>query len=152
MTIKLIKRFAGAFILLTTLLSTNILAEENYIVIVNSNNDISGTDEQLQLEVKRLFLKQKKKWSNGLKAIALAPDDDTEACDEFVKSVLGMTKTKLDQFWRSARQTSGTTPNKSVRSTNVALRMVKSYDGAFAILSADEGTDLPEGTRKLFAF
>ena len=138
------------FLLLCTFSAVSLA--QDFVVLVNTENTISGSDDELKLEVKRLFLRQKKRWSSGIDATPLAPLEDSEAYDAFLNQVLKMKKSQLEQFWRKARQKSGTTPTRPVRSDRLAIRLVEKREGGFAVISTDSALDLPENTRILFSF
>lgn len=147
-----LKKLALCHFLLLFCAFPSLSLAQDFVVLVNAENTISGSDDELKLEVKRLFLQQKKRWNSGLDAAPLAPLEDSDAYDAFLNQVLKMEKNQLEQFWRKARQKSGTTPTRPVRSDRLAIRLVEKKAGGFAVISTESTFDLPENTRILFAF
>jgi len=123
----------------------------DFALIINNANSYSASEEDMRQEVKRLFLKQKADWSNGVKAKPLGPSPSSPAYNAFVERVLGMSTAQLAQHWLRTKQVSGQTPPRELKD-KLALKLVGRSDGAFTVMDASAAANLPDNLKVLFEF
>ena len=63
--------------------------------------------------------------------------DGSKPQEYFQRHLLGMTQAHLARYWLKQKMTHGLTPPKGVGSDRLAVKYVKKYPGAFAILPID---------------
>lgn len=114
---------------------TALLAGE-YSVIVNAENTFSGTEEQLRNQLKRIFLKFQTSWPDKTDAKVYASPAGSPQMSAFQKSVLGMSQAELASHWLSAKQKSGETPPREVKSARIMSKLVGKYTGAFGVVDS----------------
>lgn len=142
--IKIIKTLGSLIFLLT--INIGLLEASDFLLIVNAENNISGDPVKLQNEVKHLFLKEQKKWSNGIDAKPLSAKSGSEALKAFIKEILIMDSATLAQHWLSAKQKTGDTPPREISSTRSTVKLVARKKGAFGFVLKSE---LPQDTSKI---
>lgn len=122
----------------------------SYAVVGNVKNAVSRSDAQQQ--VKRLFLRQRAAWSNGLAGRAFDRAATTPEHRAFRRVVLDMSKDRLSNYWLSLKQRTGETPPRTIASTRMLIRLVSKYDGSFGVVEEKYTKVLPAGVRVLFTF
>ena len=125
---------------------------ENYALIVNSENPINATTQEIHQEIRRLFLKEKKSWPGGFRAKPLSPKIGSSAYKEFITKFLNMDSAQLAQHWLRIKQTSGETPPREVRSTRIVTKLVGRTKGGFAVIDNADTQKLPATVRVLLNF
>ncbi len=142
-------RFTVALLIIFSF-STSVFSNE-YVVIINADNGYSSdTDEQVKVEVRQFFLKEKTNWPGGIKAKPFGPSSDTPAYTAFLSQVLNMDSAKLAQHWLRQKQMTGKTPPREIKSERLLVKMVAKDKGAVAIVSTK--SELPETVKALLTF
>ena len=146
------KYLGGAILLWIGMLPALGLAGESYAVVVNKDNSFSGTLNEMEHIVARMFLKQQTRWPNDLSS---RPFDRTLESSEhqvFVAHVLKLSERNLAEHWGKMKQLRGDTPPRSIRSPRVLLRLIEKNKGGFGVIKTENVGELPEGVRILFSF
>lgn len=108
-----------------------------YAVIVNSKNTCTQTGDTVKATIKHLFLKQLSKWPDGTAARPYGRGDGDPEQIAFVSSVLDMGDAELARHWLRMKNSSGTTPPRSVSSERMTIKYVAKYEGALGIVRID---------------
>ena len=114
--------------------------QDVYAVIVNEKNTCTQTGNTAKATIKKLFLKQTTKWSDGTdaKPYGRKHGDVEEAA--FLKEILSMGDAELARHWLRMKNLEGTTPPKGVSSDRMLLKYVQKYEGAFGVIKISETT------------
>ena len=110
---------------------------KTYAVIVNVNNACTETGDKARSIVKKLFLKQLKKWPGGRSAKPYGRKKGPEMA-AFLSRVLGMGDAELARHWLKKKNMDGATPPKEVSSARMTLKYVGKHEGALGIVALDE--------------
>ncbi len=124
----------------------------DYVVIVNQKNSVSGDSSALKDQIKQLFLKEKKKWTNSIASKPLSAKKTSEAYKAFVVNVLSMDDASLAQHWLRAKQKTGDTPPRSVSSARSIIKLVGRNEGAFGFIPKVNSQSLDSSVRVLFEY
>ncbi len=127
-------------------------AEETMAVIVNRGNPISGTSEELNNLVARIFLKQQKDWPNDISCRTYDREQDSLEHQQFIERVLNMSEGRLLAHWGKMKQLSGETPPRVIRSSSILLRFIAKHKGGVGIIKQEEVSKLPSSIKVLFTF
>ncbi len=125
------------FLGIVLLASPSMILAGEYSVIVNTANTFSGSEEQLRNQLKRMFLKFQTVWPDDTDARIYASPADSPQMSAFQKSVLGMSQAEVASHWLSAKQRSGETPPREVKSARIMSKLVGKYPGAFGIVDSE---------------
>lgn len=128
------------------------LAGESIAIIVNRNNSLSGTPEELTSLVARLFLKQQRDWPNDVPSRVYDREPDSPEHQLFVERVLKMSEGRLSSHWVKMKQLSGETPPRVIRSRRILLRFIEKHKGGIGIVKTDDVKGLPPSIKVLFKF
>jgi len=142
-------------VLLSSILLASTLVQvmaADYVVIVNQKNSVSGDSSALKNQVKQLFLKEKKKWSNSIACKPLSAKNTSDSYKVFVANVLSMDDASLAQHWLRAKQKTGDTPPRSVSSTRSIIKLVARNEGAFGFIPKADSQSLNSDVKILFEF
>lgn len=135
--------------ILTPTVST-IAAE--YAVVVNKTNNIEGSQEEMQQQVQRIFLKQQTAWAGNIEAFPLDREADDAAHLAFAKVVLQMNVQEISSHWLSLKQQQGQTPPRSVGASSILLKLIGRREGGMGIVSVDDLSNAPGTVKILFRF
>lgn len=146
------KTFKQIFIVLLSLLTfiqhSPAAIAEGYVIVVNAANSSNADTD----EIKNLFLKKRTIWSDGITAEPMARGHGSAEQEAFLKYVLGMTQTELDNYWASEKSKTGATAPREVRSKNILLRQISRKDGSFGVLRKEDAASLPDSVKILMDF
>lgn len=140
--------FVGANLFVASSVSS--VAAADFYVVVNSDNNFGGSEEEAKSLVRRVFLKSTKNWPDGETAVPFSRKDTNEAQIALLASILSMTDAEHGQHWARQKQTTGDTPPRAVGSKSILLRLIKREPGAIGII--DGSGPEPEGVRVLLKF
>ena len=127
-------RFAA--IILLTILSADLFAEEQVIVLANTD------DASLQLrrnEVRNLFMGHRT--LQGLEPVGLAPNHPARIV--FNTRVVGLTESQVQPYWARMRFTGRSRPPRAFADTDALVAYLLQTPGAVGYLPADH--PIPEG-------
>lgn len=143
---NILKRCLVVALVLLSSIHTQAIAE-SYAVIGNVKNKL--TDKEVAQQIKRIYLKQQKRWSNGILATVFDRGEDTSEDRVFRNTVLKMETNELSDHWLGIKQKTGETPPRTITSTRTLLKLISRYEGSFGIISQKETDTLPDGLRVL---
>lgn len=123
---------------------------DSYAVIGNAKNKV--TEENVRHQLKRLYLKQQKRWSNGLTVTVFDRGSGTSEDRAFRNSALNMSLDELADHWLSVKQRTGETPPRTITSTRTLLKLIGRYEGSFGVVSERYINTLPANIRVLMTF
>ena len=127
-------------------------AEETMAIIVNRENPISGTTEELNNLVARIFLKQQKDWPSDILCRTYDRESHSPEHQHFVERILNMSEGRLLAHWGKMKQLSGETPPRVIRSSSILLRFIAKHKGGIGIVKQEEVKKLPSSIKVLFTF
>ena len=112
--------------------------DDDYLIIVNAENDIifSGADGRAYL--RQLFLKERTGWPDGKPVTFLARSEKNTVSVVFRERVLEATQAELRRHWLRQKQTRGETPPRQVSSTRLLMRLVARNETAISVVSKQE--------------
>ena len=139
----------AALIYILSAICTQAIAE-SYAIIGNASNSV--TSESAKQQIKRLYLKQQKKWRSGATATVFDRGEGTMEDKIFRERVLDMDPSACSNHWLSIKQKTGETPPRTIKSTRTLLKLVSRFEGSFGVVNQKEIATLPEGVRVLLAF
>lgn len=122
----------------------------SYAVVGNAKNMVP--ESNVRYQIKRLYLKQQKRWSNGLTATVFDRGSETSEDQAFRDSALNMSLDELSDHWVSVKQRTGETPPRTISSTRTLFKLISRYEGSFGVVSERYLDTLPEGLRVLLIF
>jgi len=121
---------------------------ETYMVVINANNRVSGSDAELREVVSQLYLKQETRWPDDLPALPIARPNDNPATAAFAEAILGTKLEDLEHYWAET----GDSPPDAIGPVRQLLRQVSRTKGAFSVVAAADAKRLPAKVRVLFEF
>ena len=127
-------------------------AGDSFAIIVNSDNPLSGTSEELTSVVRRLFLKQQRDWPNHVSSRVYDREPQSLEHQQFVEQILKMSGGRLSSHWVKMKQVSGDTPPRVIRSHPILLRFIAKHKGGMGIVQMEEVKNLPPTIKVLFTF
>jgi hypothetical protein len=145
-------RINKIFFLLALTIASSSSRAEDYAVIVNPNNTVSGSELMAAEEVRRLFLRETLRWSNGLLSTAISTPSTTKSFMAFRTAVLKMSQEELQAHWLTAEQSGQGGAPRETRSENLVARLVGRDLGSFGIISRKLASQLDGEIRILFTF
>ncbi len=148
--LHLLRFFCVLFVIVS--LATPCFAEETMAIIVNRGNPISGTSEELNHLVARIFLKQQKDWPSDISCRTYDREQDSLEHQQFVEHKLKMSEGRLLAHWGKMKQLSGETPPRVIRSSSILLRFIAKHNGGIGIVKQEEVRKLPSSIKVLFTF
>ena len=125
---------------------------EEFCIVVNQSNAVTGEREEIAGIVRQLFLKQKSEWKSGVEVLPLGRNEGSAAEVAFRANVLSMTSTEFENHWAKLKQIRGETPPREVGSVRILLRTVSRHEGAFGFISKSEIENLPPEVKVLLEF
>ncbi len=128
------------------------LAEDSFAIIVNRDNSLSGTSEELTSLVARLFLKQQRNWPNDVSSRVYDREPGSPEHQKFVEHILKMSEGRLSSHWVKMKQVSGETPPRVIRSKGILLRFIEKHKGGIGIVKSKVAKSLPPSIKVLFRF
>jgi len=143
---------AYGLIMLALVFSSPQVLAGDYVVIVSVKNSFASDDAGMRNEIKRLYLKEKKKWSNGLDGKPLSAKTGSDEQRTFLSDVLHMDPASLAQHWIKSKQKTGDTPPRSVGSARSMIKLVARGEGSFGYISKVNASNLNDKVRILFEF
>ncbi len=123
-------------------------AAETFLVIINANNRVSGSETGLREVVRQLYLKEESRWPDDLPSLPIARPDENAATAAFAQTILGIAPEELETYWAEAEANRP----KAIGPVRELLRQVSRNKGAFSIVAAAEAKKLPAKVRVLFEF
>ena len=144
--------YSAAFALALGGFATPQAHAEDYVVLINADNDFSGDEGAIKTALRTIFLKEKTRWPNGVDAIPLGPTIDNPAYVSFVGNVLGMTPEEVDAHFIRLKQVKGETPPREVGSARILMRTIGKQEGAFGVATKADAAALADGVRILYEF
>ncbi len=121
-----------------------------FAIVVNTANSTSAED--VNSEIRNLYLKKQTAWSNGIDAVPLAREADSPEHEAFLAGILEMSQGDLDGHWASEKSKTGATGPREVGSKSILLRQIGRKEGAFGVVSEADAASLPEGVKILKTF
>lgn len=112
------------------------LAQEPQIVIIV--NKANPTDSLSLAELRRIFMKQTRNWSNGDSVVPVDWDAAADMRKSFSKKVLNRTVTEMTEFWVQQNITAGQNPPSTQKSARALLLFVASVPGAISYVAASD--------------
>lgn len=125
---------------------------EDYAVIVNSDNNFSGSEAKVSNEIRLLFLKEKFRWGNGILSIPIGTPSSSAAFVAFREEVLNMSESQLKSHWVRIKQLNGDPAPREVNSEHLISRLVARDAGSFGIVSKAQADKLKGKVKVLFTF
>lgn len=122
----------------------------SYAVIGNAKNMVP--ESNVRYQIKRLYLKQQKRWSNGVTATVFDRGSESSEDKAFRDSALNMSLEELSDHWLSVKQRTGETPPRTITSTRTLFKLISRYEGSFGVVSESYVDTLPDGIRVLLMF
>lgn len=113
-------------------------AQSKFYALVNTKNDISLTENEIPILLKRLYLKKSTEFPGGKKALFFARRKDSLEEIAFRKTILKLKQSQLEDHWLRMKQTRGLTPPRGIGSTRILLRQLKSRPEAIGVLSEQD--------------
>ena len=123
-----------------------------YLVLVNASNRYFADETELKAQIKALYLKKSPYWPDGELSTPIGRPLESPAQQAFLKEVLGMSATELDEYWRRLEASQGVLPPPEVLSARGLLQRVARNKGAFAVVGERRVRRLPAKVRILFWF
>lgn len=112
--------------------------EQRMVIIVNKANAASS----LTLgELRRIFMKQTRIWTNGTPVVPVDWEATSEMRKSFSRKVLGRSVAEMTEFWVQQSYTQGVGPPSTQKSARAILRFVASVPGAISYVPASEADD-----------
>lgn len=145
-------RINKIFFLLVLTIASGSCRAEDYAVIVNANNTVSGSKLMVMEEVRRLFLRETLRWSNGRLSTVISTPSTTQSFVAFRTAVLQMSQEELQAHWLAAEQSGHSVAPRETRSENLVARLVGRDLGSFGIISRKLASQLGGEIRVLFTF
>ena len=133
--------------------SSPVIAQDSFALIINQENAISGSREEMINLISRLFLKKGKMWPDS--EITCRPFDrakDSRERQNFVAHILEMNEMRLSDHWAKMKQLRGDTPPRKIKSTRILLKLIEKNPGAFGVISRQAASNLPKSVKVLFYF
>ncbi len=112
--------------------------ETTYFVIVNEKNTTDLNIDEKSILLRRLYLKEQTWWPKGGKSLFFARNENSMEEQVFRKIILLISDRQLDDHWIRMKQTRGVTPPRSVNSTRILLRQIKSRPDAVGVISKSD--------------
>ncbi|MCC3860073.1 hypothetical protein [Pseudemcibacter aquimaris] len=129
---------------------TNATAME-YAVIINSENNLSGDEENLKKQVQRVFLKQQTSWGS-IDAYPIGRRETDEVYAHFLSDVLKMNEIEFQAYWLSFKQREGQTPPRKIGTVSRIIKMVERKPGGISFVDMSKVDSLPDTVKVLFHF
>lgn len=126
------------FIAILLCLLSVVASAETYAIVTGASNDFSADDNATTQIAKRLFLKEKKDWPNGLEAKVFDRNADSPEQSAFTKNVLQMSKSEVAEHWLNLKQKTGETPPREVGSTRMLMKFLEKYPGGLSVIKVSE--------------
>ncbi len=123
-----------------------------YSVIINKNNNFSGSESEKRNVVKRLFLKKQAIWANGIKAYPINVKPNSVEYNYFLSNVLEMSEAEISYHWALQKNIYGEAPPKGVRRARTIFRLVAQRDGGVGYINKIYIDELPDTVKVLFDF
>lgn len=123
-----------------------------YAVVVNAANPVLEKGEDARDTVRRVYLKELSAWPGGAESQPFAREAGSPVQTAFVKAVLGMDETAINDHWTRVKQTKGETPPREVGSVNILFRLVGKFEGGLSVVTAEEAASAPAEVKVLFRF
>lgn len=117
---------------------------EDYAIIVNYDNNFSGSEAKISNEIRLLFLKEKFRWGNGILSIPIGTPSSSEAFVAFREEVLNMSEAQLKSHWVRIKQLNGDPAPREVSSEHLISRLVARDAGSFGIISKEKAEKLKD--------
>ena len=102
------------------------------VVIVNKENPVKTLPVA---EVRRIFMKQSRMWSNAEPMVPVDWDSTAAIRDVFSRQVLNRSVREMAEYWVQQSMTQGLSPPSTQRSARAVLRFVASVPGAISYVS-----------------
>ncbi|MGR3220674.1 MAG: hypothetical protein ACUZ8H_12795 [Candidatus Anammoxibacter sp.] len=128
------------------------VAGGEYAVIVNVSNNYNADTDGMKEFVKQLYLKRRNAWPDKSAAKIYCRPEGTYEQSAFIDNVLGMTPTKLNEYWLSLKQRTGESGPRKIGSDGILVKFVKKYPGAMAVLKAEKAKSVSSEVKVLFTF
>lgn len=128
------------------------LAGDSFAVIVNRDNSLSGTSNELASVVARIFLKQQRDWPNQILSRVYDREPDSPEHQQFVEHILKMSEGRLSAHWMKMKQVNGETPPRVIRSAPILLRFIEKHKGGIGIVKDTELKNLPPSIKVLLKY
>lgn len=122
-------------------------AAVDYYVIVNTENNFNGSDEDVKSLLRRVYLKTTRNWPGGTIAVPFARKQSDTAHAALLNNILMMTDAEHSDHWARLKQTTGDTPPRAVGSDSILLRLIKREPGAVGVI--ESSGDAPKGVKVL---
>ncbi len=132
-------RLAGLAIVAVLGMQSATLAQEPRIVIIV--NKANPTDSLSLAELRRIFMKQTRNWSNGDSVVPVDWEAAAEMRKSFSRKVLNRTVTEMTEFWVQQNITAGQNPPSTQKSARALLRFVAGVPGAISYVAAADVDD-----------
>jgi len=147
-------KYGWLFLVIISFLSTTqIVSAEEFALIVNHRNAYLDNLSQMRNKVKKIFLKQNKKWPHNIgKVKRYCRGSNSSEQRAFNQFVLKMPMAKLKKYWITRKQRFGDSPPQEIKSSRVVMRLVAKSKGAFAVVKKTDLKKLPKNLRVLFMF
>jgi|GEM_PF-2687065 len=134
----------GFFGLFMVVASPEKILATDIAIIVNSANDIQTISDG---QLKNLFLKIDRYWSDNVPVTAVHRNEGSPAYDLFLSRVQGQSSSQALSFWIDRKQTDGSSPPLQVSEDRLVIHLVASVKGAIGYVEANHVADHPQGIR-----
>lgn len=125
-------------VLLLAMQPTGSAQESRFAIIVNNANPTSSVS---LIELRRIFMKQTRTWSNGDLIVPVDWEATSDMRRSFSRNVLGRSVVEMTEFWIQQNYTQGLNPPPALKSARAILRFVASVPGAISYVPAGEVDD-----------
>jgi ABC-type phosphate transport system substrate-binding protein len=131
---------AMAAVAVLMLLCTGVYSAQDpsFVVIVNKANPVRTMPI---VELRRLFMKQKRMWSHAESVVPVDWDATSPIREAFSRRMLSRSVREMGDYWVQQGVTQGLVPPSTQRSTRAVLRFVASVPGAISYVPAAEVDD-----------
>jgi len=145
-------QYTYLFFLLLLCTVPSLALSTEYAVIVNSDSHVLPNEVMDNLKIKRLFLKEQRDWSSGVRAKPLDRKSDSVEHAVFLKIILDMSEAEFAAHWLTLKQKTGETPPRVVKRTRTLIRVVSKKKGAFAVIKASQAKSLGDAVKVIYEF
>ena len=111
------------------------LAAEEFLIVVNKDNDILKRESDVEELLRRIYLKEVTSWPGGERAVFFGRPSDSPEEQAFRMKILNMSDDGLEEHWTRLKQIRGETPPRAISSTRILLRQIDSKKYAVGVVS-----------------
>ena len=120
------------------LLCGSAAAAEDFLVVVNRENDAVTRESDVPALLRRIYLKEVTAWPGGEPAIFFGRPADSAEEQAFRMKILQMSDDALEEHWTRLKQIRGETPPRAISSTRILIRQLDAKSNAVGVISRSD--------------